>query len=135
MFDPKKYPANWKTEIRPRILARAGNRCETCGVLNGAIGYRKADGSFVQLAEDIESAGMEVEVASCVDERKVIRIVCTVAHILPDTMDCRDSNLILECQRCHNRRDGAMRQANAAATRSRKREASMTARGVLALAF
>ena len=24
----KKYPPNWKTEIRPRILKRAGNCCE-----------------------------------------------------------------------------------------------------------
>ena len=30
----KKYPSNWKTEIRPRILKRADNKCEICGVEN-----------------------------------------------------------------------------------------------------
>jgi len=45
--DYSKYPLNWKTEIRPRILARAGQlivdgkiekqaKCENCGVLNRA---------------------------------------------------------------------------------------------------
>ena len=29
-----KYPPNWKTEIRPRILKRANNRCEFCGIKN-----------------------------------------------------------------------------------------------------
>jgi hypothetical protein len=24
----KEYPANWKTEIRPSILERAGHKCE-----------------------------------------------------------------------------------------------------------
>jgi 5-methylcytosine-specific restriction endonuclease McrA len=28
----KLYPPNWKTEIRPRILARARRCCEFCGV-------------------------------------------------------------------------------------------------------
>ncbi len=25
------YPPNWLSEIRPRILARANNKCEVCG--------------------------------------------------------------------------------------------------------
>jgi hypothetical protein len=32
--DYSRYPANWFTEIRPRILARAGDQCERCGVPN-----------------------------------------------------------------------------------------------------
>ena len=32
--DYSKYPPNWKTEIRPRILKRAGNKCEECGAEN-----------------------------------------------------------------------------------------------------
>lgn len=28
--DMRRYPPNWRTEIRPRILARAGDRCEQC---------------------------------------------------------------------------------------------------------
>ena len=30
-IDYKKYPPNWLTEIRPRILKRAGGRCEFPG--------------------------------------------------------------------------------------------------------
>lgn len=44
----RRYPANW-AEIRDRIRARSGNRCEWCGVENGAVGYREDDGRFVML--------------------------------------------------------------------------------------
>ena len=40
----KRYPKNWKTEIRPSILKRANNRCEMCGVENGSTYIRKRDG-------------------------------------------------------------------------------------------
>ena len=36
-IDYKKYPPNWKTEIRPHILNRANNKCELCGVENYSI--------------------------------------------------------------------------------------------------
>ena len=36
-IDYKKYPPNWKTEIRPYILNRANNKCEFCGVENYSI--------------------------------------------------------------------------------------------------
>lgn len=29
--DYRKYSKNWKTEIRPAILERAGHKCERCG--------------------------------------------------------------------------------------------------------
>lgn len=41
-IDYKKYPANWKTEIRPRILERADNKCEWCGAANKS--WRKETG-------------------------------------------------------------------------------------------
>ena len=44
----RRYPANWP-EIRERIRARSGNRCEWCGVPNGAVGYRRADGEWVPM--------------------------------------------------------------------------------------
>lgn len=50
--DYSKYPANFKTEIRPRILARAGQtettpaKCEKCRVANHAVGYRDSSGKF-----------------------------------------------------------------------------------------
>ncbi len=30
-IDYSKYPPNWKTEIRPAILKREGNKCKFCG--------------------------------------------------------------------------------------------------------
>ena len=44
--DMTRYPANWGSEIRPRILARAKGRCERCGALNGEIGHRDEWGRF-----------------------------------------------------------------------------------------
>lgn len=92
--DYSRYPANWKTEIVPRIKARAGDRCENCGAANYST---SASGK---------------------------RVVLTVAHLdNPDPMDCRDENLALLCQKCHNSRDGKMRAEHATVTRrERKRQ-------------
>ena len=58
--DMTKYPPNWKTEIRPSILRRAGGSdddprvgacCEWCGVRNYAVGYRDDDGAFQPLSD------------------------------------------------------------------------------------
>ena len=46
VIDYKKYPPNWKKEIRPRILKRANNKCEFCGIKNYGTGYRNEDGLF-----------------------------------------------------------------------------------------
>jgi len=69
-----KYPPNWKTEIRPRILKRAGNRCEFCGAEN----YKPhpVTGS---------------------------RVVLTIAHLDhdPENWDVKDERLAALCQKCH----------------------------------
>lgn len=115
--DMRRYPPNWATEIRPRILERAGGRCERCGVRNHAIGHRDAGGHF-EACTPCETTTAPLD---CPNGR-TIRIVLTIAHTLnPDPMDCRDENLEALCQRCHNLLDGPMRQANAAATRRRRR--------------
>lgn len=111
------YPADWK-QIRARILERANHRCEQCGVLNHAIGARDAEGGWHDLEEcsdwwETEGEGLE---------KNSIQIVLTIAHVEnPDPADCRDENLRALCQRCHNRLDMPMRQANAAETRRQKR--------------
>ncbi len=38
-FKKELYPSNWK-EISLLIRERAGQKCEICGVANGAIGAR-----------------------------------------------------------------------------------------------
>lgn len=112
----RRYPANWP-EIRERIRARSGNRCEWCGVENWAVGYREDDGSFVMLGRSRIEAAMACDAAE-EDGRKIIRIVLTVAHVHDHRPEACDlDNLAHLCQRCHNRHDKDMRQRNAATTR------------------
>lgn len=79
----KLYPHNWK-EIRAKILERAEDKCEFCGVENHS--YRLN-----------ENTG------------KMARIVLTIAHLNHNPSDCRDDNLRALCQRCHNRYDAKHR--------------------------
>lgn len=90
-IDYKKYPANWKTEIRPRILERAQNRCELCGVENYTI---RDNGS---------------------------KVVLTIAHFYDHSpQNCTDENPKALCQRCHLRHDAAHHTQNARLTREKK---------------
>lgn len=68
------YPPNWKTEIRPRILERAGNRCEFCG------------------AENYQSHPVTGS-----------RVILTVAHLDhdPENWEVADERLAALCQKCH----------------------------------
>jgi len=92
----KRYPKNWKTEIRPSILKRANNRCEMCGVENGSTYIRKLDG-------------------------KVCKHVLTIAHVYDDSPEnCDPSNLMDLCCFCHNGLDARMRAEHARATRLAK---------------
>ena len=69
-----RYPPNWETEIRPRILERAGHCCELCDVAN----YKEnpVTGS---------------------------RVILTIAHLDDDAenWDVTDDRLMALCQRCH----------------------------------
>ena len=120
--DMTRYPPNWFTEIRPGILARAGEmrdncgriilqeaRCERCGAINHSQVQRKG-------------------------KAKLSTIVLTIAHLLdPDPMNCDPSNLLALCQRCHNTMDAPMRAEHAAITRSLKKEAQAQTAGQLPL--
>ena len=106
------YPINWK-EIRARILARADNRCEECGVRNYVMGFRGEDDSFYECYP------------TCDIGEKIIKIIITIAHTC-HTPQCDDENhLRALCQLHHNRLDGKHRAKNAARTRfARKSEES-----------
>lgn len=79
MFDPKKYPPDWK-EIRERILKRAMNRCE---------GSPKYPDCRVKNHEPHTATGSNV--------------VLTIAHLDHDSenWDVKDERLRAWCQRCH----------------------------------
>lgn len=117
-----RYPPNWKSEIRPRILKRAENSagwpcCEECGVPNYAEGYRDGFGKWHPcLPSDV---GDVMEVGPDGTEYKCIRIVLTIAHLSDEVEDCSDENLRAWCQRCHNRYDAP---ARAAGIKQRRRE-------------
>ena len=109
-------------DIRSRIQNRAGNACEQCGVKNHALGGRLRDGTFLS-ARPLGDNGLRLEWpqqgtwAWCGPDHapahlRIIRIVCTVAHLNHDETDNRDENLRFWCQRCHNRHDAAHRKAN-----------------------
>lgn len=87
-----RYPANWKTEIRPAILARAGNKCEGCGLENHSHIMRPVSGSSFLL--------------------KRVKIVLTIAHLDHTPENCNHDNLRALCQKCHNTYDAPMRAAN-----------------------
>lgn len=91
--------------IRGRIRERAGDKCEECGVWNGAWIERNEDGTWFETLEG---------------DTYSVKIVCTVAHLDGCLVDHSDENLKFLCQRCHNRLDAKSRQANAAITRHEK---------------
>ena len=79
-----RYPKNWK-EIRERILKRANNRCEFCGVENHTYRHNPKTG-------------------------KDAYIVLTIAHLDHTPENCSDDNLKALCQRCHNQYDAEHRK-------------------------
>ena len=80
----KLYPKNWK-KIREKILERAGDRCEFCGVGNHTFRYNERTG-------------------------RLARIVLTIAHLDHTPEHCDPDNLRALCQRCHNRYDAEHRK-------------------------
>lgn len=141
------YPPTWP-EIRARILARAGNRCEKCGLPQYAVGYRDEDGRFWPNAGNLvcdasgvgqHPNGEPLTYAEALEfteqyndhwegKRRVdwegnhwIVIVLTIARLDPDgPLDCPDDRLKALCCRCHNRLDLPMHRRNARQTRERQ---------------
>jgi len=100
-----RYPANWP-EIRQRVLKRAKNRCEGCGVKNKAFGYRTPQSDVwigINTKRMIGKSPMVVWLELI--GFRCIKIVLTVAHLNHIPEDCRMENLRAWCQRCHNRYD------------------------------
>ena len=74
----RRYPQNWKTEIRPAILERAGHRCE------GSPAYP------------------DCRVANYTSHPVTgSRVILTVAHLDHQPENCDPANLRAWCQRCH----------------------------------
>ncbi|MCK9568868.1 hypothetical protein M0R72_08005 [Candidatus Pacearchaeota archaeon] len=126
------YAENWK-EIRARILERAENKCEFCGVPNHVLGFRDSEGEFwcaptekCYDPRDIDFYLPMLEFDDLFAETpgaKLIRIVLTIAHLDNDpTNNDEDNNLRALCQKCHNKHDVPYRKANRSHTRATKSE-------------
>ncbi|NBW16493.1 MAG: hypothetical protein EBR82_51780 [Caulobacteraceae bacterium] len=115
----KNYPPDWK-QIRQRILARAGDKCEQCVVSNHVIGWRDYKGVF-HYSRKTES-GIEFK-DKLGYTQKTIKIVLTIAHLDHDTTNNDESNLRAWCQRCHLSYDADLHKRNAAQTRLSKKAA------------
>ncbi len=88
--DYKKYPPNWKSEIVPRILERAGEVRDEQG--------------YVVAEACCEWCGAENHKPHPVTGS---RVILTVAHLDhdPENWDVKDDRLKALCQRCHLRYD------------------------------
>ena len=103
-IDYKKYPKNWKSEIRPSILKRANNCCEFCGVKNYDLGFRGKDGNFYNdnfIHQQLELYGIDMFEEHISEKAKHFKIVLTVAHLDHDLKNNDYSNLKALCQKCH----------------------------------
>ena len=97
-----RYPKDWK-QIRQRVLERAGNKCEFCGIENYAI---RENGS---------------------------KVVLTIAHLDNVPEHCEMSNLRALCQKCHLTYDAKFHAENARKTRLEKKQDSSQMRLFLEL--
>ena len=119
----KEYPPDWK-EIRARILVRADDCCEFCGLANKAEGYRlmiqDPHGKWVWLEGVLipnkqffkdkfyrKQELLDKSYAYFIQMFKVIerktRIVLTIAHLDHDKENwkVKDERLRALCQLCH----------------------------------
>ncbi len=103
-----RYPPDWP-QIRARILQRARNCCELCGVANHVWGYRDAQGVFHRVPKGPlrdafpkdERVRPPFTVATMHGPLKIIEIVLTIAHLDHIPEHCSDDNLKAMCQACH----------------------------------
>lgn len=120
-IDYSKYPPNWKTEIRPRIMKRANNTCEFDGcdfkhleyvwsvkhrgrVTGWYRDFKEADKHPTTICSKINFKTKRTEL---IPNPKKVRVILTIAHLDHDetNMEITDDRLKAACQLCHLRYD------------------------------
>lgn len=110
----KRYPKNWKKEIVPAILNRAGNCCEECGLPNHSsvwaitFDIKNEQGRYVQRSIWFRVQSDALRECKGVEYRcREVRVVLTVAHLDHDESnhDVKLDRLKALCQACHLRYD------------------------------
>lgn len=89
-IDYKKYPPNWLTEIRPRIMERANSTCEFegCDFVHGETVFAvKHKGRTTGWYRDFDYANslpktIEQNKKGFVPNPKPVKVVLTIAHLL-----------------------------------------------------
>lgn len=108
-IDYSKYPSNWLTEIRPRILERDKHKCKFCRVANYAIISRYAKSHrVIKPVEYAQIKGLMIRGYNRTQAIKILgftKIVLTIAHLDQDINNNSDNNLSALCQRCHLKHD------------------------------
>lgn len=121
-----RYPDNWK-EISAQVREEAGQRCEWCGVENGAIVLRGSDnqgGASLPAWRYADASVYDHTYNACTGEpipganwdtfdpntSGPSKVVLTVAHLDHQPENCARDNLRALCQRCHNAYDAPMRR-------------------------
>ena len=100
------YGAEWRERIRPRILARAGGRCEWCRKgpdRQKIIVVRDGTGRWLDTPSGLIWRDGHGEPATWPRGTKSyrIRLILTVAHLDHSHDNNDDANLAALCQRCH----------------------------------
>jgi hypothetical protein len=127
----KFYGAAWRNEVRPRILARAGDKCEQCGAPNHTI-VQRAQGWWLKQEQRCDfcvvftrigrsqqtrcnCSGVWVMPNGTVSRRiaqnfppsirRSVSIRINICHLNHVAGDDRDENLRALCQWCHLNHD------------------------------
>lgn len=105
-IDYKEYHPKWSLISRLIRFFRAGNKCEICGLENGAIIKRLGKGQWREPNEeedsrlcDLMESGLNYQKA--LKEVKLTKIILTVAHMDHIKTNNRFDNLKALCQSCH----------------------------------
>lgn len=120
-----RYPKDWY-QIRARIQARAGNKCEQCGVPNGRYIYRDDAGDWHECGlpdRKYEQPMLSTDAVKAMGFKPVL-IVCTTAHLDHTPENYSDNNLRFWCQKCHLAYDHEHHQRNARETRRKGKAAA-----------
>ena len=124
-----RYPKDWK-EIRKRILARAGDKCEDCGAPNRRWIKRKLTDKAIW----VETRPYDIftwprpQNPPDVIWAEPIKVVLTIAHLDHTPENCNHDNLRAWCQLCHNRYDAPERAKNRKLRAGAARSARVLAR-------
>jgi len=108
-IDYNKYPPDWKTIIVPRILKRANDHCESCGIKNKSIAVSiplkindKGKYKIKRLWITNHSDVIRLKPLATGDVYPV-KVILTIAHLDHDeqNLNVTDQRLKALCQYCH----------------------------------